>query len=824
MPHRFLIPAFVVLAAAPAAMAAAPALPLLQGPGGTVFVAGGHVSQTDADLWGAFAGYARAARHEKRPKVVVFCTARDSLKSAKEAYFADSKDSWGYRHIFEHYGLAPVFVPIAIDNFRQAASAPQNLALLEGASAVWFGGGAQNLHARCLLNDDGTDSPLMKAVRRVVAQGGIVGGTSAGAAIMDRFTYGDRESYDYLAANSLMFRPLAGVTSADSPFGTERSGGYTHGFNFLSAVDAAVDTHTDARGRYGRVLVAMRALKNPFGLAIAEDTALAVKGKRGMAYGAGTVFVADGRRAAYGAEGPYSATGVSVSLLRAHDAFDFESGAVTASVAPWTPKGPAPARPADVLAKAGVPDQMAAFARSGAATTSFRAGAPLAFDFVFDRAPETRVFVKGDHVAVDRLKLTVTPETTRAAEAIAEAALKAKAQAYYPAYVADLEHLTNIDSGSGDVEGSKQIADWLDSRLSALGATIERVDSGKGTHVIARFKGTGKKRLLLMAHTDTVFVKGDAAKRPFRVDAQNRAYGPGVGDDKATCLQVLYTMRLLKDFAFDRYGEITLYFDAEEETGSPTGEAIIARLAKQSDACLVMDTARPNWGIVAKRKGFGQYVLTVTGRSGHAGNAAHHSASATMQLGQMLARLYKLASPLPGNPEHFTPEGLAHRKIADHGQFIPANTINVGVVSTPNVKFNVIPDQATVKLDVRCFDRAELTRLDKAIREMAAHPVVPGTLVKVEGGIIVGPQEKTPQVETLIATYKAVAKRAYGATVVEWQAGGISDGNVAAQHVPTIDALGIEEYDEHTDREWVDLTTVVPRTVVLVKYLEALSN
>jgi glutamate carboxypeptidase len=422
------------------------------------------------------------------------------------------------------------------------------------------------------------------------------------------------------------------------------------------------------------------------------------------------------------------------------------------------------------------------------------------------------------------LALTLATFAAPAATSVPESPLKAKAQAYYPGYVKDLEHLTNIDSGTGDLEGSKAIADWLDTRLAALGAKTERVQSPKGTHLIARFKGTGTKRLLLMAHTDTVFVKGDAAKRPFRVDAQNRAYGPGVGDDKATCLQVLYAMKLLKDFDFNGYGEVTLYFDAEEETGSETGEAIIERLAKQSDVCLVMDTARPNWGIVAKRKGFAQYVLTVSGRSGHAGNAAHHSASATMQLGQMLAELYKLASPVPKDPESLTPEALKKRGIADHGQYIPPNTINVGVVSTPNVKFNVIPDQATAKLDVRCFDYKELQRIDKAIHAMAAKPVVPGTRVEVEGGIIIGPQEKTKQVEALIATYKAIAKQTYGATVVEWQAGGISDGNVAAQFVPTIDALGIEEYDEHTDREWVDLNTVVPRTVVLVKYLEALSK
>ena len=70
---------------------------------------------------------------------------------------------------------------------------------------------------------------------------------------------------------------------------------------------------------------------------------------------------------------------------------------------------------------------------------------------------------------------TLAAPAALAASAVPEAPLKAKAQAYYPGYVKDLEHLTNIDSGTGDLEGSKAIADWLDTRLIALGAKTERV-------------------------------------------------------------------------------------------------------------------------------------------------------------------------------------------------------------------------------------------------------------------------------------------------------------------------------------------------------------
>ena len=50
----------------------------------------------------------------------------------------------------------------------------------------------------------------------------------------------------------------------------------------------------------------------------------------------------------------------------------------------------------------------------------------------------------------------------------------------------------------------------------------------------------------------------------------------------------------------------------------------------------------------------------------------------------------------------------------------------------------------------------------------------------------------------------------------EWVAGGLTDGNRTAKYIPTIDALGVENFEEHTDHESVDLNTAVPRTVALV--------
>ncbi|MDU4959574.1 MAG: M20/M25/M40 family metallo-hydrolase [Sporomusaceae bacterium] len=391
-------------------------------------------------------------------------------------------------------------------------------------------------------------------------------------------------------------------------------------------------------------------------------------------------------------------------------------------------------------------------------------------------------------------------------------------------FIDDLKTITNIDSGNGDPEGTGQVARIIGGWLEAAGAAVEYRSNDRSTHTIARIKGSGKVRLLLIAHIDTVFAKGEAAKRPFTINADLIAQGPGVGDDKATVIQTIYTMKALQELGFDNFGEIILYYNGEEEGGSPTADAIVAELSQQADLAVIMDTARPNWGIVTQRKGSANYEIEVQGIAGHHGNSSHHSASAIMELGNQISRLYRLASPLPDRPADYTREALAARGVADHGQFIPENTINVGVIGSSNQKINVIPQDAFAKLNVRCFKVAEQERLDREIKALATQTMVPGTSVAISGGIETGPMEKTEQVQKLVDLYKTIVKREYNADVVEWIAGGITDGNRSAKYIPTIDALGIENYDEHTDHETVDLKTAVPRTVALILFIQEVSQ
>jgi hypothetical protein len=96
----------------------------------------------------------------------------------------------------------------------------------------------------------------------------------------------------------------------------------------------------------------------------------------------------------------------------------------------------------------------------------------------------------------------------------------------------------------------------LEDELKALAPrsrATRRMGNVVGDNIVGRIKGKGGKKLLLMAHMDTVYVKGTLAKAAFRIDG-NRAFGPGIADDKGGVAVILHTLKLLKARGFDGFG------------------------------------------------------------------------------------------------------------------------------------------------------------------------------------------------------------------------------------------------------------------------------
>jgi glutamate carboxypeptidase len=361
-----------------------------------------------------------------------------------------------------------------------------------------------------------------------------------------------------------------------------------------------------------------------------------------------------------------------------------------------------------------------------------------------------------------------------------------------------LETIVNIDSGSGDVEGGERIESILAERLKASGAEVHSQPaevSGLPANLVAVFHGTGKMRILIIAHIDTVFGPGTVAKRPFSIEG-DRAHGPGVGDEKAGVVNAVTALKILHDLGFKSYGSITLLIDSSEELGSPGSTQLIKTLAKQNDVEFNMEPGDPPDALTVWRKGGGDILVQVKGRAAHAGMVPQNGRNAAVELVHQLAAL--------------------------EGKFPHAGdgpTVNLTVLKASD-RGNIIPDFAQATLDVRFRKPEEFDEILSKIKNGLVPTIVPDTVVTVtSAGSAYPPLIENPKIDALGARAQAIYAE-LGKTVSLSGNGGASESAVAMSvGTPALDGLGYVGGDFHTDHEWIDLTTVTPRLYLFTRLL-----
>ena len=188
--------------------------------------------------------------------------------------------------------------------------------------------------------------------------------------------------------------------------------------------------------------------------------------------------------------------------------------------------------------------------------------------------------------------------------------LPALAEQEAAAVLDTLRDLTGVDSGTGQAAGMSALATQIENFAKGLGAQVERVTPASGVagpNLVITFKGTGKRRIMLISHMDTVYVAGTAAARPFRRDG-NRAIAPGIADDKGGIAVFLHAMKLLKARGFQDYERVTMVFNSDEERGSVGSRDLIRSQAQAHDVVLSGEPTSVNESIVLATSGVGQMV------------------------------------------------------------------------------------------------------------------------------------------------------------------------------------------------------------------------
>jgi glutamate carboxypeptidase len=213
------------------------------------------------------------------------------------------------------------------------------------------------------------------------------------------------------------------------------------------------------------------------------------------------------------------------------------------------------------------------------------------------------------------------------------------------AYLADLEYLVNIDSGSDNPAGLTKMAAFFSQRFRELGWNVTDHDLGPetGPCVICTNREAEHYDLMLIGHLDTVFPDGVCAERPFYIDA-NQAFGPGVSDMKHGSLMMYYLMKELSQELNEKLNIVVVY-NPDEEIGSMYSAPAYLPYAKKVDYVFDYEAALANGHRCAQRKGSVNLWIDFTGKEGHCGYVfTNGSRSAISEMLKWATRLEQLQS------------------------------------------------------------------------------------------------------------------------------------------------------------------------------------
>jgi glutamate carboxypeptidase len=379
--------------------------------------------------------------------------------------------------------------------------------------------------------------------------------------------------------------------------------------------------------------------------------------------------------------------------------------------------------------------------------------------------------------------------------------------AQIPEMITLLKRLVEIESPSKDKIAVDRVGALVADECGRLGAQVKvHVQTETGDHIEAifppshknndsgrddvRLDGKGEKKILILAHMDTVFPIGTLENMPF-FEKDGKVYGPGVSDMKGGIVVALKALAAAIENG-SLSNQVTALFTSDEEIGSDTSRPIIENLAAQAGLVLVLEPGMLDGSVKTWRKGVGEYSLRVRGRAAHAGGDHEKGRNAIEELAHQV---------------------LFIQKLTDYDK---GTTLNVGVIRG-GIASNVVPDEANAEIDLRVMQPGEAERIDLVMQSLK--PILIGTSIEVVGGLNRPPM---PYDDTIKATFEKVREIAASESI-DLKAsgtGGASDANfVAPLGIPLLDGLGPAGGEYHSEREFIFRESLAERVRLLTAIL-----
>ena len=378
-------------------------------------------------------------------------------------------------------------------------------------------------------------------------------------------------------------------------------------------------------------------------------------------------------------------------------------------------------------------------------------------------------------------------------------------------YLTLLQSLVEVESGSRDLEGLAKIAAIVRSELEKLGGSVTLLPgrpvyplsdspAAVGDMVKAEFNGKGTKKIMFIAHMDTVYLRGMLTKQPFKVDGDT-AYGLAIADDKQGVALIIRAIAMMKKLGIDDYGTLTVLINGDEEISSPGSRATISKLAAEQDAVFSFEGGGPKGDLRLATSGVGAVQLAVEGKSSHAGARPEAGVNALTELVYQLSKLEDLSVPSQGLKVNWT-------------------------LAQAGTNRNVIPANASAQADVRANRVSDFENVEKEIQARTQQKKLAQSHVDVKFEVRRPPLEVTDAAREIAKK----AQRIYGEIghdlpVKDQPTGGGTDAAFAGLRArgAVIEGLGLTGTGAHSSNdERIDLKTLEPRLYLIVRLVQEL--
>jgi glutamate carboxypeptidase len=266
---------------------------------------------------------------------------------------------------------------------------------------------------------------------------------------------------------------------------------------------------------------------------------------------------------------------------------------------------------------------------------------------------------------------------------------------------------------------------------------------------------------------------------------------------KSGLLTAIYAVAALADVGFDRFGTITILCNSDEEAPPRHSLEFIQSAAREADVAFCLEAGRPNGDIVSARKGVVIYTLTARGRESHAGVAPEVGRNAVVALSERIVHIWHLNGMRPGL------------------------SVNPGLIAGGTAA-NTVPGEATCVIDLRVRALEDIEAFEAEVEACLSASIIPDITFDLQKDLGMPPMEKTAASQRLVDLAVASANE-LGFWVCDAATGGGSDGaHASAVGTPVVDGLGPVGGGAHSEREYIELDTIVPRTAMLARMVTLL--